>query len=110
MSRARAAAVALLGTLVVVLGAITLDAHARRADADRRAPLLLALVRATGSADLALSSGASWLRHPTSAAPADACAGPTCLDTDPAGLALPPARETFARGTERTLFRVPEPR
>ena len=110
MSRARAAPLALLVALAVVLLAVALDARARRAAADRRAPLLVALVRATGSADLALSSGTSWLRHPTSAAPADACVGPTCLDTDPAGLALPPARETFARDTDRTLFRVPEPR
>lgn len=96
----------------VVLGAaiagVAVDAHARRTNGRGAAATSAAIARATGSVDLALSSGARWLRHPTSAEPAAGCSAPTCLDTDPAGLALPPPRETFATGGGRTLFRVPE--
>jgi hypothetical protein len=97
---------ATLTVLVLVLSFVVVDAHARRERAATGDALSIALVEAPGSADLSLSSGSRWLRHPSVAEPAAACVGPTCLDVDPAGLALPPPRETFVGGT--TIVRVPE--
>jgi hypothetical protein len=100
-------ALALAAVLFAALAGLALDAGARRERGRPAHRVRSALVVATASADLALSSGARWLRHPIAAEPAAGCVGPTCLDVDPAGLALPPARSTFAGG--RTLFRVPPP-
>lgn len=97
---------AVFGVLGVGLVVVAFDAAARQAECRRTETFAVAIVDATGSPDLSLSSGSRWLRHLSAAEPAAGCAGPTCLDSDPAGLALPPPRATFGGGT--TLFRVPE--
>ena len=99
--------------VVVVVAALALagvwtHAGLLRARRERGLAVSAAIVEATGSADLSLSSGARWLRHPTSAEPAAGCSGPTCLDTDPAGLALPPPRATFGAG-ERRIWAMEAP-
>ena len=103
MTRPVRVGLGLVVAALAALGLVAIDAH-RRARAV--SSLEIALVAATGSADLALSSSASWLRHPSVAEPAAACIGPTCLDTDPAGLAIPPRRAGFASPV--VVSRVPE--
>lgn len=110
MTSVHRVAISVGAVLAAAIAGITVDASARRTSRRSAAATSAAIVRATGSADLALSSGARWLRHGASAEPAAGCSAPTCLDTDPAGLALPPPRETFAASPGRTLFRVPEAR
>lgn len=61
------------------------DADARRAR--------LEVVRLTGLPELALSSGARWLRHPSQVEPAAALSdAPGALDVDPAGVGTTPPR------------------
>lgn len=68
------------------------------ADASRRAgaadpSVARAIVDLVGTADLALSSNARWLRHPSQVEPWAAVADhPATLDTEPAGAVLGPPR------------------
>lgn len=85
---------AFLGTLVLVftlLGIIAIHAHLAqdpRAQESRRA-----LAGRLGWADLALSSDARWLRHPSLSEPAAALQdAPGALDLDPAGALISPPR------------------
>ncbi|MEM1414170.1 MAG: hypothetical protein AAGH15_04690 [Myxococcota bacterium] len=82
-----------IGTLALVVLASAAFAHgaARRARASRAQPARAALVRATGLPDLALSSTARWLRHPSQSERGAATQDlPGALDTDPAGALLGP--------------------
>lgn len=79
-----------LGSLVVASIAVLLHARLRVVDLEARR----AAVRAVGFADLALSSSARWIRHPSQvelAAPFQD--GPASLDTDPAGAIVGPPVE-----------------
>lgn len=77
--------------LALLAGAAWLHAQARRAEARQAWPAQRAIVRATGLPDLALSSTARWLRHPTQVEPAAAVQDtPGGIDTDPAGALLGP--------------------
>jgi hypothetical protein len=102
--RLGAAALAVGATLAVgvvaMLGhAAALRAHAR---SDESRTGRAAVVRLTGSPDLALSSASRWLRHPALSEPGAAFAdAPALPDTDPAGAAIPPPRTLYgdtARG------------
>ncbi len=97
MSRARAAIAGALAA-AVALSAVVLDAArlraARAADA-RRHEAVVALV---GTSDLALSSSARWLRHPSQAEPGAAFSdAPSSLDVDPAGAWIGPPRRLLER-------------
>lgn len=96
LRRVRVAAAA-LGLLLVALTGVLVDAHLRRAardDARMDAAVIL-----TGTPDLALSSSARWLRHPSQAEPGAALADlPASLDVDPAGALIGPPREILGRG------------
>lgn len=85
---------------VICLGLIALDASRLRRE---RASLADDTTRVLGLSDLALSSTARWLRHPSQAEPAAGTAdGPLALDVEPAGALLRPPRATAAR-TERAI-------
>lgn len=87
---------ALAAVSLVVLGAfVSMLVHGTRpSTGPSRAALGLASV---GFTDLAISSNSRWLRHPSDAEPAAACAESlVCLDTDPAGAALPRPTTFFA--------------
>lgn len=92
--------------IVVALGGSLYDAERRRAaDGDGRA-LRAALASRIGLADLALSSGARWLRHPSQVEPAAAIADvPGALDVDPAGAWISPPREVLREGARGTIER-----
>lgn len=71
--------------------AVVLDANRRVGSADPASAR--AVVRLAGTADLALSSNARWLRHPSHVEPWAAVADqPATLDTEPAGAILGPPR------------------
>lgn len=97
-----------VGTLAVVLGlsglllaGILADASRRRAARDAE-PQHEALVRVVGLGDLALSSSARWLRHPSQAEPGAATADlPSSLDVDPAGALIGPPTEVLRAGAPR---------
>lgn len=73
--------------VAVLLGAMSIDARRRRAGLDLDEAR--AAIRATGDADLFLSSGSRWLRHPRTTEPSAASAdAPDGLDVDPAGMAI----------------------
>jgi hypothetical protein len=89
-----------VGVVAMLVHAATLRAGARSdaARADRAA-----VVRLTGSPDLALSSASRWLRHPALSEPGAAFAdAPALPDTDPAGASIPPPR-TLYRDTARSV-------
>ena len=91
-SRLRALTAAIL---VALAGLVVIALHARRLAqrAEDRRAANLALVDATGLGDLALSSSARWLRHPSQAEPAAAVQDvPAGLDVDPAGALTRPLR------------------
>jgi hypothetical protein len=100
-ARCRGAAV-VTGAVVVALGAIPADAARLRARSEERADERATLVRVVGVPDLALSSSARWLRHPSQAEPgAAASEGPLSFDPDPAGALIAPPRALFgATGAE----------
>jgi hypothetical protein len=107
--RLRRAAVG-AGVLAAALGAVLVDAAARRErlHGPQAARARAAAVRLAGVADLALSSSSRWLRHPSQVELAAAVQdGPASLDVDPAGLVLgpplPPRRTppAAARGRSR---------
>ncbi|HEY8429688.1 MAG TPA: hypothetical protein VIL20_14990 [Sandaracinaceae bacterium] len=90
--------VAIGGALAVgALAAVLLDAARLRAarDAARHA----AVVELVGTSDLALSSSARWLRHPSQAEPgAPFSDAPASLDVDPAGAWIGPPRRLLEVG------------
>ncbi len=94
MKRARAAiAAALLGLVLIAI--MLLDADRRRHARDARRND--AVVELVGTADLALSSSARWLRHPSQAEAGAAFADlPASLDADPAGAWIGPPIEIVA--------------
>lgn len=94
--RPRLAALVLLVVLATLCG-VLVDAAARRgARDDARQDAVVAL---TGLPDLALSSSARWLRHPSQTEPAAAAADlPASLDVDPAGAMIGPPREVLRQG------------
>ncbi len=95
MRRARAFGLALLA-LSIALASILIDASRRRAARD---PKMDAAVEITGVPDLALSSSARWLRHPSQAEPGAPFAdSPASLDTDPAGAWIGPPRAVLEVG------------
>jgi|GEM_PF-3103913 len=74
--------------VVVMLGAMIVDAERRRSSTDLSEAR--SLIHATGQADLFLSSGSRWLRHPHTTEPSAASAdAPDGLDVDPAGMIIP---------------------
>ena len=90
-------AVALLLALPLVIAAVTVDAHARRARRAREQPAIDAVARRLPTSDLALSGGARWLRAPSFEEPGAAFAdGPALPDPDPAGGIMAPPREAWA--------------
>lgn len=84
-------AVLMLGSPLLVVAALTIDARARRADRAADAPAIAAVARRLPTGDLALSGGARWLRSPSLEEPGAAFAdGPASPDPDPAGGAMAP--------------------
>lgn len=94
--------------IALALGALAMDAaRLRDADGEGRA-LRAALASRVGLADLALSSDARWLRHPSQAEPAAAISdAPGALDVDPAGAWIAAPREVLAEGARGTIERRP---
>lgn len=90
MTRLRVCALATLA-LVVAFSAMLVDAERRRASRDdARQDAAVALA---GTSDLALSSSARWLRHPSVSEPGAAFSDlPASLDVDPAGAWIGPPR------------------
>lgn len=84
---------------LIALAASVADA-ARRRSADREGRELRAMLAAqVGWADLALSSHARWLRHPSLAEPGAAFSDiPGGFDVDPAGAFIAPPREVLVNG------------
>jgi hypothetical protein len=84
------------GVVAMLLHASAERARANAPDAQRARA---AVVRLTGSPDLALSSASRWLRHPSLSEPGAAFAdAPALPDVDPAGAAIAPPR-TLLRTT-----------
>ena len=80
------------------LSAVLLDAERRRSIRSAE-PEHAALVDATRMPDLALSSSARWLRHPSLSEPGAATSDlPSSLDVDPAGALIGPPREILRAG------------
>ncbi len=78
---------------LVTLTCVTFDAARRRGERDAIADRMGAIVALTGTSDLALSSSARWLRHPSQAEPGAAFSDlPGSLDVDPAGALIGPPR------------------
>lgn len=92
------AASALTLALLLSLGVALTDAALRRAGRDdARHDAVVTLV---GMSDLALSSSARWLRHPSQAEPGAAFSdSPASLDVDPAGAWIGPPREVLGAGS-----------
>lgn len=102
--RLRLALAAAAGTLSLVL--VVASSHvARQADAEAL-PGRRAAVELIGFADLALNSGARWLRHPSQVEPAAAMADlPAALDSEPAGGAIAPPVEVLGAGARAVEVR-----
>jgi hypothetical protein len=82
-----------LGLAAALLG-VSIDAARRRAQQRDRRARVEGVVRALGTADLALSSASRWLRHPSATEPGAPFAdGPAILDADPAGALIGPPAE-----------------
>lgn len=91
MTRTLRIGLATLAVLAAADVAVLVDASFRRSGVDPSAARTV--VGIAGTADLALSSTARWLRHPSHAEPWAAVSDhPSTLDTDPAGAILGPAR------------------
>ena len=104
-STTRLTALALV-SVVCALGllAVAGDARARRDEGASGRTARSALARALGLPDLALSSDARWLRHPSQAEPAAAISdAPGALDVDPAGAWLGPPRRLLHEIGRATL-------
>lgn len=103
--RLRALAAGMLG-IALLLAGVLWDASRRRDAAAPAGALRAELARATGLADLALSSNARWMRHPSQVEPAAAIAdAPGALDADPAGAWIAPPRAVVAEGARWRLER-----
>lgn len=101
MTPATRIAIAFALLLVAIQGAQLLHAARRRASEDGTA--LIAIVRATGSSELVLSSSARWLRRPHESEPSAALTeGPGSFDVDPAGGVLSPPRTLWRRTIDGT--------
>ncbi|NOY90830.1 MAG: hypothetical protein GXP55_06420 [Deltaproteobacteria bacterium] len=88
--------VALYGLAIL---ALSWNVSARRAREAARRESTRAVVALLGFADLALSSDARWLRHPSQTEPGAAFADlPGALDIDPAGAAIGPPLPLLERG------------
>jgi len=80
-----------LAAVAAADAAVVVHATALGRGADRESAR--SIVRIVGFADLALSSNARWLRHPSHAEPWAAVTDqPASLDTEPAGAILGPPR------------------
>jgi hypothetical protein len=92
----------LLAALLITataLGAMLAHASHERAEDEARNEARVALVRLVGAPDLALSSSARWLRHPSQAeAGAATSDGPLAFDSDPAGAWIGPPRALLGVG------------
>jgi len=95
--RLRALGIA-LALCAAALTGVLYDAARRRDDrASERSHQ--AVVDVVGVADLALSSSARWLRHPSQTEPGAATADlPSSLDVDPAGALIGPPHEVLRAG------------
>jgi hypothetical protein len=101
-SRARAIGVAMLVALPAAIVGVGAHAAAQRARRAGDQPAIDALAPRLPGGDLALSGGARWLRDPGLAEPGAAFQdGPALPDPDPAGGAMAPPREVWARETRR---------
>lgn len=97
-SRLRNSLIVVVGC-ALALGAILGDAARRRAQREEVSEQLRAVVDVAGLADLALSSSARWLRHPSQAEAGAATSDlPSSLDVDPAGALIGPPRELLRVG------------
>jgi hypothetical protein len=84
--------------LPAAIAAIAVDASGRRRARDRDRGAILAVVARLPSSDLAFSGSARWLRFPSLAEPGAAFQDGLALpDPDPAGAAIAPPREAWAR-------------
>jgi hypothetical protein len=89
---------AALLALPLAICAIAAHASYARGRRAREQPAVDALAPRLPCADLALSGGARWLRAPSLEEPGAAFAdGPALPDPDPAGGAMAPPREAWAR-------------
>jgi hypothetical protein len=94
----RTGAVLLLLALPAAVAAISVDASVRRRARDRDQGAIRAVVARLPSSDLAFSGGPPWLRFPSLAEPGAAFQDGLALpDSDPAGAAIAPPREVWAR-------------
>lgn len=101
-SRLRSSALVLVGC-ALALAAVLFDAARRRAQREEVSEMFSAVVDVVGVADLALSSSARWLRHPSQAEPGAATSDlPSSLDVDPAGALIGPPREVLRVGGVET--------
>lgn len=97
-NRLRTLTIVLVGC-ALALGGMLADASRRRALRDAAAPQHRAVVDIAGLADLALSSSARWLRHPSQTEAGAAISHlPSSLDVDPAGALIGPPRELLRVG------------
>ncbi|AKF04640.1 hypothetical protein [Sandaracinus amylolyticus] len=97
---------AALTVLALMIAGVVIDAVRRRADDAAGRAQRVALARTIGLPDLALSSGARWLRHPSQVEPAGALSdAPGALDVDPAGAWIAPPREVLRAGATGRLER-----
>ncbi|MBC7173510.1 MAG: hypothetical protein H5U40_13805 [Polyangiaceae bacterium] len=94
-----------LGLLVIALATLaTHAAYLRRKDASGLRHDVVALV---GTGDLALSTNARWLRHPSQAeAGAAASDGPLFFDPDPAGALIGPPLPILGVGAREPARRA----
>jgi hypothetical protein len=100
--RGAGVALAMLVSLPVAIAAISLHARAARARRATEQPAIEELAPRLPTSDLALSGGARWLRAPSLEEPGAAFAdGPALPDPDPAGGAMAPPREVWAKETVR---------
>jgi hypothetical protein len=98
MTRLRALSLAAV-IAIVALAAVTIDAAHRRSMRDALSTRMNAIVALTGTSDLALSSSARWLRHPSQAEPGAAFSDlPASLDVEPAGAWIGPPRRILEIG------------
>jgi hypothetical protein len=98
MKRARAAVVG-VAFAALALGAVLADAARRRSARERESGRHDAIVTLVGTSELALSSSARWLRHPSQAEPGAAFSDlPASLDVDPAGAWIGPPRLILREG------------
>jgi hypothetical protein len=94
------AALLIVLVLPASIGAIGIDAHARRRARELDRPSIDALSPRLPASDLALSGGARWLRFPSLEEPGAAFQdGPALPDPDPAGGAMAPPLEIWREPT-----------